>query len=126
MSSTLDASTLELALRDLTARCLGGANASLSAFNALTEAHLAALDQATVLVDAAREDMQHTTDVAFAGLLAQTRVRGWWAFFNVCWGLFLSPPLPFAPLPPQLTRTHAPTLTPTPKRARRRCPPCLR
>jgi hypothetical protein len=75
MTSALDAAALESALRDLAARCLGGANASLTAFNALTETHLAALDQATALVDSAREDMQHTTDVAFAGLLAQTRVR---------------------------------------------------
>lgn len=108
MTSALDAAALESALRDLAARCLGGANASLTAFNALTETHLAALDQATALVDAAREDMQHTTGVAFAGLLAQTRVRTL----------------------PQPTALSAPTTSKNPPRApspsRRRCPPCLR
>jgi hypothetical protein len=69
------AETLTAALRDLSSRCLGSSNASLAAFNALTEAHLSSLDQTTALVDAARLDMQRITDVAFSGLLEQTRVR---------------------------------------------------
>ena len=67
--------SLEAALHDLTLRCVGGTNASLQAFNALTEGHLAKQDETSVLVDSARLEIQHTTDVAFAALLAQTRVR---------------------------------------------------
>jgi hypothetical protein len=71
----MDSTTLTAALRDLTTRCLGTSNASLSAFNALTESHLSSLDQSTSLVDAARVDMQRTADVAFAELLLHARVR---------------------------------------------------
>ena len=110
-TTILDAAALGAALRDLSTRCLGGANASLTAFNALTESHLASLDQTTLLVDAARQDTQHATDVAFAELMAQTRVRGggvglWGGAVPLRFGVLpraaAQPPAQRTPLPPPL------------------------
>jgi len=48
--------------------------ASISKFDDETQEHLSRNDEIMALVDSARLEIQHTTDVAFANLLSQTKV----------------------------------------------------
>ena len=66
---------LHSAIAELSALLLSGAPTVLTAFDAAAQEHLARNDELLAQVDSARLEIQHTTDVAFANLQAQTQVR---------------------------------------------------
>ena len=66
---------LHAAVSELSTALLSGPSI-LTAFDAAAQQHLALNDELMALVDSARLEIQHTTDVAFANLLSQTQVRG--------------------------------------------------
>ena len=66
---------LQGALAELSTLLLAGAPTVLTAFDAAAQEHLARNDELLAQVDSARLEIQHTTDVAFANLQAQTQVR---------------------------------------------------
>ena len=66
---------LQAAISELSTLLLSSAPTVLTAFDAAAQEHLARNDELMALVDSARLEIQHTTDVAFANLLTQTQVR---------------------------------------------------
>jgi hypothetical protein len=75
MSSTaMPAVDLQTVISELSAP-LFSASPSLAAFEERSQEHLSKNDELLALVDSARLEIQHTTDVAFANLLSQTQVR---------------------------------------------------
>jgi menaquinone-dependent protoporphyrinogen IX oxidase len=66
---------LQSALAELSTLLLAGAPTVLTAFDAAAQEHLARNDELLAQVDSARLVIQHTTDVAFANLQAQTQVQ---------------------------------------------------
>ena len=112
---------LHAAVSELSTALLSGPSI-LTAFDAAAQQHLALNDELMALVDSARLEIQHTTDVAFANLLSQTQVRRW-RLPPAAPGLQKRPRLlrglrgvSRTPLPP-----HHPRAAPLPRRSCWRC-----
>ena len=69
------ASLLSPALSELSARCVGACTGAVSALDSAVQDQLSRQDEIAALVDAARLDVQYTTDVAFAKVHRQSKVR---------------------------------------------------
>lgn len=69
---------MEESCRDLTSLFISSPS-TFSTFDSAVQDHLTRNDEIMALVDSARLEIQHTTDVAFAALFVQTKVSKKWA-----------------------------------------------
>lgn len=74
MSASPDA-LLDAAVAELASSAVGSCAATVAAFDATTQGQLTRQDEIAALVDAARNEISRTRDVAFPEVLAQARVR---------------------------------------------------
>ena len=75
MRRSVDASLLPFALTELSTRSVGACTSAVSALDLAAQEQLSRQDEIAALVDAARLDVQYTTDVAFAKVYEQSKVR---------------------------------------------------